>query len=108
MALIGSEAVDLDGLNATYTAVSASDTFVNNGRIILHVKNAGGSADTVSIVTPKTFDGLAVADAGGSVPAGEERFFGPFSKGLFNDGDGEVTVTHSFTTSVTMAILQVN
>lgn len=107
MAVLIAEQVDLDGLNATYNAVSASDKFTNDGSIVIHVKNADTSPDTVTIVSTKTFEGLTVADAGGSVPAGGERFFGPFSKGLFNDANGQATVTHSNTTSVTMAVLRV-
>lgn len=105
MATLSRESVTFSGLNATYNAVSASDQFSNNGQTFIHVKNGGASADTVTITTPKTVGGLAVADAGGSVPAGEDRFFGPFDRGLFNDGDDLVTVTHSYTTTVTMAII---
>lgn len=109
MATLSVENINLTGLNATYSAVSASDEFPNtSGNIIIHVKNGDASANTVSITTPKTVDGLAVADAGGSVPAGEERFFGPFKRGLFNDGSGNVTVTHSNTTSNTIAVLRIS
>jgi len=106
MATLTVETLSLTGLNATYNAVSASDEFANNGNIYIHVKNGDVSANTVSITTPKTFEGLAVADAGGSVPAGEDRFFGPFKPGLFNDASGNVTVTHSNTTSNTIAVIK--
>lgn len=109
MATLSVENISLTGLNATYNAVSASDEFPNtSGRIFIHVKNGDASANTVSITTPKTFEGLAVADAGGSVPAGEDRFFGPFKPGLFNDSSGNVTVTHSNTTANTIAVLRVS
>lgn len=108
MALLTVEDTDLDGLVATYNAVSASDTFTNSGRVIIHVKNADGSPNTVAIVTPKTVDGLAVADAGGVVAAGTEAFFGPFNAATFNAADQLVTVTHTNTTSMTMALLRIS
>lgn len=108
MATLTVEDVTNTGLNATYNAVSASDEFANNGRVIIHVVNADASANTVGITTPQTVNGLAVADAGGSVPAGEDRFFGPFPLATFNDGSGNVTVTHSNTTSNTVAVLRIS
>ncbi|MCB0073267.1 MAG: hypothetical protein KDE20_17480 [Caldilineaceae bacterium] len=107
MATLTVEASDLDGLEATYNAVAASDVFVNDGKTIIHVVNASGTADTVAIVSTQTVDGLAVADAGGSVPGGEDRFFGPFKPSIFNSSTQTVTVTHTQTTSVTMAVIRV-
>lgn len=107
MATLTVQATDLDGLEATYNAVAASDVFANDGKTIIHVVNASGTADTVGIVSTQTVDGLAVADAGGSVPGGEDRFFGPFKPSVFNNASQQVQVTHTQTTSVTMAILRV-
>lgn len=107
MAELTPEQVDQDGLNATYNAVAASDTFDNDGKTIIHVKNDDASSNTVTITTTKTVQGLAVADISTAIPAGEDRFFGPFPKDVYNDSNGEVTVSHSNTTSNTMAILKV-
>ena len=107
MATLTVQASDLDGLEATYNAVAASDVFVNDGKTIIHVVNASGSADTVAIVSTATVDGLAVADAGGSVPAGEDRFFGPFKPSIFNNASQQAQVTHTQTASVTMAVIRV-
>ena len=73
----------------------------NNGRTFIHVKNGGGSPDTVTIVTQTTVDGNAIADRAVVVPAGEEKFIGPFPPHLYNNADGEVEWSHSFITSVT-------
>lgn len=107
MATLAVQAADLDGLDATYNAVAASDVFPNDGRTIIHVVNASGTADTVGIVSTQTVNGLAVADAGGSVPGGEDRFFGPFKTSVFNNNNQQVQVTHTQTTSVTMAVIRV-
>ena len=64
MATLTVEASDLDGLEATYNAVAASDVFVNDGKTIIHVVNASGTADTVAIVSTQTVDGLALETDG--------------------------------------------
>lgn len=107
MALLATQETTLAGLQATYSAVAASDTFVPDDRTFLHFKNAGGSPDTVAITTPVTYRGQAVADAGGSVTNAQERFFGPFPAQDFADPTtGLCTVTNSFTTSVTVAVIR--
>jgi hypothetical protein len=104
------------GTNATYTAVSASDTYTpaatDVNRIhILHVKNAGGSPDTVTVDDPNSVTPAAATafnpDQTGSVPAGGDRFFRLDATRVRNTGTGAITITHSFTTSVTAAILVV-
>lgn len=105
MATLSVETISVSGIDATMNAVSASDVFTNNGKTWVYVNNASGSPDTVSITTPATEGGLAIADGGGSVPAGESRHFGPFPGYLFNNSSGQVTVTHTQTTSVTMAVI---
>jgi hypothetical protein len=83
--------------------VSASDTFVADpGGLILEVINAGASPDTVAVVDPGTTPAGTGALAGGpsqSVAAATRREFkiGP----QFANSSGVITVTHSFTTSVT-------
>lgn len=107
MALLTVEDLTKSGLDATENTASSSDTFANNGSVVVKVTNGGGSPDTVAFVTPATTDGLAIADAGGSVPAGEARWFGTFRRDLFNT-IGIVTMTHSFTTSVTVELVDVS
>jgi zona occludens toxin (predicted ATPase) len=52
---------------------------VNDGRVYLLVRNADGSnAHAVTIVTPGTVDGQAIADRIVSVPANASRYIGPF------------------------------
>lgn len=106
MAALTTQSITLAGLNPTFTAVSASDTFDPGDRTYLHVTNGGGSPDTVAIVTPATSRGLAISDAGGSCTNGQSRIYGPFPADLFADpSTSKVTVTHSFTTSVTCAVI---
>ena len=107
MALISTQQMSHLGTQATYSAVSASDTAdISNGRTFLHVKNAGASSDTVALVTPGTVSGLAIADGSVAVANGTEKFIGPLDPALYGTG-GIVTVTHSYTTSVTCAFVSV-
>jgi len=107
MALISVQQMAHTGTQATYSAVSASDTAdISSGRVFLHVKNGGASSDTVTLTTPATVQGLAVADNAVAVPNGQERFFGPLDPALYGNS-GVVTVTHSYTTSVTCAFVAV-
>jgi hypothetical protein len=108
VALITAQEVTTAGVAPSYGAVSASDTFANDGTVVLHVKNAGGSSDSVTIVSTKACDQGTTHNVVVSVPATTgDRLIGPFSPARFNDPTtGLVTVQHSFTTSVTQALLR--
>ena len=109
MAVLTSQQIANTGLNSAYSAASASgDSFVNTGREFLHVKNGSGSSVTVTIATEQTVEGLAVADATVTIPAGEDRFIGPFATNTFNDSDRQVNFTYSSETSVTVAVMNIN
>ena len=77
----------------------------NNGRLFIYVTNGGGSASVVTIATPGTVDGLAIADRTVSVTASEDRMIGPFPPHIYNNASGEIDVSFSFITSVTIAAL---
>jgi hypothetical protein len=109
MALLSTQTIDRSGTFApSYAAVAASDTFAPGPNTFVHVKNAGGSSDTVTFVTPgNVLTGVAIADPTLTVPATTgDRMFGPIPGGYFADPTtGLVTMTHSTTTSVTCAVL---
>lgn len=96
------------GLNATYaSAASGGDEFANTGTEIVHVKNGSGGSVTVTVATTQEVEGLAVADVSVAIPAGEDRFIGPFRQKTFNASDDNVDVTYSSETSVTLAVIKV-
>ena len=105
MATYATQSIPTSGLEATYTAVSASDNFVPADGSFLHVKNGGGSDCTVTITTPGTVDGLAVGDRTVTVTAGEDRFI-QIPPNLYRGSNGLGTVGYSPTTSVTAAVLR--
>jgi hypothetical protein len=82
-------------------AVSASDTIAADpSGLILEIVNGGASPDTVTIVDPGTTPaGSAGTSPTQVVAAGTRREFrlGP----QFANTSGIITVTHSFTTTVT-------
>lgn len=88
----------------TQAADVAGDEFANdNGRVNFEVNNGSGSSVDVTIVTQATVDGLAVADRVISVGAGERFIINQLGSGTYNDSKGDVQVTYSAVTSVTVA-----
>lgn len=93
------------GVSSAGAAVAASDTISNSitgsRGAYLEIINGGGSSDTVTISdsgstpagNPATTTGVAVAN-------GTSKIF-YISPNAYNVSTGNVTVTHSFTTSVT-------
>lgn len=76
------------------TPVAADDLYFNNdGQTLLLIRNQGGAPDTVTIVTPVTVGGLALADVAFVVANDAiESVIGPFPAALFNQTDGTVHV----------------
>lgn len=95
------------GLTQALAAANADGSYVpNDGRVFLHVKNGSESSINVTIETPNTVDGNAIADLVVAVGAGVEKLIGPFAPGIYNDEDANVKVTFSAVTSITIAALR--
>jgi hypothetical protein len=108
MALLSTQQVTITGTTPSYGAVAASDTLVPDSRGFLIVKNAGGSSDNAVVVVPGSTYGQANPDVTVAVPATTgERWIGPMTPELADPTTGWITVTHSFTTSVTCAYVRV-
>lgn len=113
MALIATQSIGPAGLTPAYVAVAAADTFRPGPTVFLHVKNTGGTADIVTVddknsVGPsgaKAYD----ADITVTVPITTgDRFIGPITAERFADPvTGLASVSHSFQTGVTCAVLAV-
>lgn len=95
------------GTAYTFGAVSASDTFDNDGNTVLLVANGGASADTVTFVAQHECSYGVSHDTTTTLTNGTNKAFGPFSTEHFNNSSGHATVTHSFTTTVTCLALRV-
>ena len=100
------------GGSVTYSAATADgDTADNGGGTFLHIKNGGGSEITVTITAQTTsvdssiYGDLTKANASIAVAGSGEAFIGPFKQSAFNNTDGEIVITYSAVTSVTIAAL---
>lgn len=99
------------GLAPAYAAAAAGGDKIpsSDADTFIHVKNTGGSAVTVTIVTPGTVAGLAIADVSVSVPATTgDRMIGPLDPSIYgNPADsGKVPITYSGVTGVTIAAIR--
>lgn len=107
MATRATQQVTRTGIAATYNAAASGDKFRPDERTMLHVVNGDSSSHTITIVTPGTVNGLAIADLVVTVPNGASRMIGPFPAGTFAaSADGLASITWSATTSMTWAVLR--
>jgi hypothetical protein len=93
------------GTTSAGATVSSSDTisnsFTGTRGAFLEILNGGASPDTVAISDSGASDaGNAASSSGGTVTNGTNKIF-YISPYAFNPTTGNVTVTHTFTTTVT-------
>ena len=74
---------------------------LNDGRSYIEIANGSGVSIDVTINTPGTVDGFAIAELTVAVAAGVRKKIGPFTA-IFNQSDGYVWVVCSAVTTVTM------
>lgn len=95
--------IDMAGVAAT----SGGDQFPNTGREYLQIFNGDSGSHTVTPVTQLAPDGQTVSALTVAVPAGATKVIGPFPPGVYNDVNGNVQLTYSAVTSVTVKVVQV-
>ncbi|MCW7941694.1 hypothetical protein AAW14_06535 [Streptomyces hygroscopicus] len=107
MATLAPQSVPLAGLSPTYAAASAGgDAAVTGSGLVLHVKNGDAASHTVTLVTPGTEHGLAIADRAVTVAASGSQFI-PLSDDYKDPSTGLASITYDAVTSVTVAVLRV-
>lgn len=114
--VLTSQTTNRSGLTVSYTAGDAANghEFNNDGETkIVHVKNGGVGTLTITIPTPGTVDGLAIADRTVTVGAGVEMFIGPFKNSRYGNngasaGSGlvDVYLDLDVDASVTLAVIK--
>ncbi|KKM12766.1 hypothetical protein LCGC14_1719780 [marine sediment metagenome] len=95
---------------STPQAMATADNYImrNDGKTILHFIKAGANPATITIVTPKTVGGLAVAEQTFVVAAsGGVEFAGPFPPDLYNDASGDIDISTSEATDITVQAIRV-
>ena len=80
--------------STTVPPLTASDRFQipNNGNVQIMVKN-GATATIVTVESPSTVDGLAVADRTVTVAANTDAVLGPYPPSVYNDSDGNLNIS---------------
>lgn len=108
MALLTLQSLSAPSLTPSYGAVSGSDTITAlDDRMFLHVKNASGTIDTVTIVIPGNDQfGSNIPDPTVSVPITTGDRMIPLIPAMADPATGLITVTHSQTASVTCALIR--
>ena len=86
--------------------MSAADTQLISCKqgqdILLRVINGSAEATNVTIVTPNTVGGNAVADLVVEVAAGKTKLIGPFDPAIYQNANGFLEVKFSKVTTITL------
>jgi hypothetical protein len=107
MAVLSVKKAVLSGVSlGAVAAAGGGDSFANDGRTVLYIKNAAGSPMTLTI-DAQSVDGVPLVDPTVVVGAGAEKIVGPFLPRFFNDANGRVKLTYSSATSVTVSPVRV-
>ena len=105
MATLAVQSIIRAGLVQTYAAAtSGGDEFVNTGAEYVEIINGSAATIVVTIDTPNTVDGLAIADRVISILAGETRKIGPFPTATYNDSAAKVQITYDGVTTLTIGV----
>lgn len=109
MATRATETVDRDGLSATYHAASAGGDKVTPGAgVAIHVINGSVADVDVTLVTPGTVEGLAVADRVVTAAASSANTFVAVPEIYRNPTDALASITWEATADVTFAVIRIN
>ncbi len=108
MAALTMQDVVRAGIAPTYAAADvAGDNFVNDGRIMIHLKNTNAAVRNVTVITQMVVDGKAVADDLIAIPATTgDKMIGPFPPTIYNDVNGKVQLTYDAVTNLTIAVIR--
>lgn len=97
------------GTTANPTAMAVGTNYIvrNNGRVLLHFVKTGAGSANITVVTPGTVGGLAIADQTFVVPATTGNVWaGPFPPSIYNDASGDLDVSTDEDTGITIEAIQ--
>lgn len=115
MAILTRQNLIETGISITESAAGgAGDKATNtDGKTILLVKNGSAGSITVTVTeqianpTDPNYGILTKSDVSKAVAAGAIAVIGPFPVAAFNDSNGDVNISYSAATSVTVAALRI-
>lgn len=109
MATLTVQDIAATGIAPTYAAADvAGDEFAFEQGAFVHVVN--GSASSIDATVVSQYDpipGVGPDDIVLTIAAGEEVMAGPFNTRIFSDEDGNVQITYTDVTDVTVAVLSI-
>jgi hypothetical protein len=108
MATLSTQTIVRGGLNPTYASCAGGgDVFTPGAQTFLHVKNGGGSNQTVTVAAAggQPLSDLTFTNPSCTVVAGGAEFMGPFPASVFAGSGGTASITYSGVTSLTVAVL---
>lgn len=107
MATLTTQTAALAGLAVSLVpATSGGDACPTGAGLVLVVKNGDASSHTVTLATPGTVDGLAIADRAVTVAAGALEFI-PLADIYRNPATGLASLTYDAVTSLDVAVVRV-
>jgi hypothetical protein len=107
MAALTTTVVGLDGATVAYAAAAGGgDTCQTGAGVVLMVRNGDSSSHTVTLVTPGTVNGLAIADRPITVEAGEVQAI-PVANSYRDSSTGRASITYDGVTSLDVAVIRV-
>lgn len=88
---------------AAASCAAGGDVFPNNGKTLVEITNGSGGSLTPTFAATGTLqNGAVIASVATAIAAGVTRVFGPFPPELFNNSSGQVAITYSGVTSLTI------
>ena len=94
------------GIVPSFVACNAGgDTFINDGKTYIYVKNADSSSHDVTLTAYGKCNQGYLHDLVVAVGASEEKIIGPFLPERFNSS-GSASLTYSAVTSMTIAAVK--
>ncbi|MFF8980179.1 hypothetical protein ACF08A_25625 [Streptomyces cellulosae] len=107
MAALSTTVTPLTGGTVTYAAADAAgDTCQTGAGVLLLVKNDDTVDHAVTLVTPGTVNGLAIADRQVTVTAGTQVGI-PVTHDYRDPASGRAAITYDAVTSVSVAVVRV-
>ncbi len=109
MATLTSTQIDRTGAVLALTeAASGGDVFQNTGHEFVQVANGNaGATRTVTFAITKLVDGVTPAGKAVTIPLSTTELIGPFPTEIYNNSDGNVSITYSDSAAdVTLQVLR--
>jgi hypothetical protein len=110
MAALATNVVPLTGLQldaGLVAATSGGDNATTGAGVLLVVKNTDSASHTVTLATPGTVNGLAIADRSVTVAAGKTELI-PLVADYRDPATGRAAITYDAVTSVSVGVVRVS